>query len=183
MLTHVSHETIAPVFDSNSRSLVLGSIPSPKSREYGFYYMHPQNRFWPVLAKVFEKDLENTFRKRFSISNEEYIKVLKNFALSVHVALWDSLWSCDIDGAQDATIRNPVPNDFSQIFRRAHINTIFCTGTASYNLYQKFCAPQTGVDAVRLPSTSPANARWTVDKLVKEYRKIREAVEADLSGS
>jgi hypoxanthine-DNA glycosylase len=139
--------------------------------------MHPQNRFWPVLARVFEKDLENTFIKRFSISTEKYIGLLRNFALEAHVALWDSLYSCDIDGAQDATIRDPVPNDFSRILNAAHINAVFCTGTTSWNLYQKFAAKTTKMDAVRLPSTSPANARWSIDMLTVEYRKIREAVE------
>ena len=160
MTNFVTH-TIAPVFDQNSRVLILGTIPSPKSRENGFFYGHPQNRFWRVLAAIFDVPLPQT--------NEEKRALL----LSRHVALWDVLASCSIEGASDSSIRNPIPNDLSRILLAADIQMIFTTGIKSKKLYDKYCYPLTGREAVRLPSPSPANCRGcTLEDLIEAYRVI-----------
>lgn len=150
----------SPVFDSESRVLVLGTMPSPKSREQGFYYSHPRNRFWPVLAKLFgEEQPESPEGKRA-------------FCLRNKIALWDVLAECDIEGASDSSIKNAVPNDFSEIFETADIKAVFCTGAAAGKLYKKFIEPKTGIPAVVLPSTSPANAKIGIEKLAEEYKVI-----------
>ena len=165
--THVIHP-LKPVFNEQSTTLILGTMPSPKSREYGFYYMHPQNRFWKVLAAVYGEQLQFANNDNCSAAIEER----RSLILRHHLALWDVLQSCDISGAGDATIRNPVPNDFSALFAQAPITRVCCTGTTAFNLYTKLCAPATGIDAVLLPSPSPANqGLWPVDKLLVEYKK------------
>lgn len=156
--------TIEPVFDEHSRVLILGTMPSPKSREEGFYYAHPQNRFWPVLAAVFgEKTPQGTDAR-------------KAFALKHGIALWDVLASCDIDGAADASIKNPVPNDIAWLAAKTQIESIFTTGGTAYRLYNRCCAAKTGIKAVGLPSTSAANARMSLDRLIGEYRVIYDAI-------
>lgn len=156
--------TIEPVFDKNSRALILGTMPSPKSREEGFYYAHPQNRFWPVLAAV--------FNERTPIGTEER----KSFAKKHGIALWDVLASCDIEGAADSSIKNPVPNDIARLISETEIKSIFTTGGTAYRLYNRYCADKTGIKAVGLSSTSAANARMKLDELVREYRVIYDAV-------
>lgn len=165
-LEHIRH-TIEPVFDECSRVLVLGTMPSPKSREAGFYYGHPQNRFWRVLAALFGEPLPAT--------NEERTALL----LRHRIALWDVLASCDIQGASDASIANAVPNDLSRILDVAPIREIFCTGATSARLYAKLCEPRTGRPAVKLPSTSPANAAWSLERLIEAYRPVAEAAEGE----
>lgn len=162
--THVEHG-FGPVWDAESRVLVLGSMPSPKSRAAGFYYMHPRNRFWPVMGAVFAEPTPFSAAQR------------RQFALSHHVALWDVIAACDIVGASDASIRNAVPNDLHRIIRGAPIRHVFTTGTTSARLYLKLCGPRlaaAGIDIpmTRLPSTSPANAVMTLPKLVDRYRII-----------
>jgi double-stranded uracil-DNA glycosylase len=159
---------LAPVWDKDSTVLILGTMPSPKSREAGFYYMHPQNRFWPVLAAVTGESLlyANSGKK-------EAVEERRSLILRHHLALWDVLAGCDIAGAGDASIRNPRPNDFSAILAGASISRIYCTGQTAYKYYTKLCSSLTHLPAVCLPSTSPANrGRWPVDKLINAYGVI-----------
>lgn len=156
----VFHE-FGPLFDENSRVLVLGTIPSPKSREQGFYYGHPRNRFWSVLAQVFEEPAPKTIEEK------------KALALRHHVALWDVLASCTIRGASDASIRDAVPNDLQLILSQADIQAIFVTGAKAEALYRRHCEPKLGISCIRLPSTSPANCAVGNEALLAEYQKIR----------
>lgn len=158
------YHTFGPLYDAQSEVLILGSIPSPKSREIGFFYGHPQNRFWPVLAAVLgEKTPETVTEKR-------------EMALRRHIALWDVLASCRIEGASDAAIRDPVPNDIAGLLVKTKVRAIFCTGATAHRLYTKLCQPQTGLPAVRLPSTSPANAAWSRARLEEAYAVIAQAL-------
>ena len=149
--------TIAPVYDENSRILILGSFPSVKSREAAFFYGHPQNRFWRVLAAVLGEEAPQTAAEK------------KSLLLRHGVALWDVIASCDIAGSSDASITNVVPNDLSRILDAAPVRRIFCNGGTSYACYKKYCRAKLGREAVQLPSTSPANARWTKEKLVEAW--------------
>ena len=159
------HHTFPPFYSADSRVLLLGSMPSPKSRENGFYYGHPQNRFWKVLAAVLKKELP--------VSNQEKM----NFLTESRIALWDVLASCDIEGADDGSIRNPVPNDIGKVLREADIQAVFTTGGAAQRYYRKFCLPQTKVEAIALPSTSPANCRhYDLEKLIMAYQVIRRYI-------
>ena len=146
-----------PVYGANSRVLILGSFPSVKSREQRFFYGHPQNRFWKVLAAVFGCPVPQTIEEK------------KAMLLANGVALWDVIASCEIAGSSDASIRNAVPNDLSRIFAAADIRAVYCNGATSYNLYQKYVLPVTGREAIKLPSTSPANAAWTLEKLTDAW--------------
>lgn len=157
----VTHE-FPPLFDKDSRVLVLGTIPSPKSREQGFYYGHPRNRFWKMLAQVFGEKVPETIEEK------------KALALGKHVALWDVLASCTIRGAEDASIRDAVPNDMNVILSRAEIRAVFTTGTKAASLYRKYCEPVCGMPCIPLPSTSPANCRMKDEELLSYYQKIRE---------
>ncbi|MDD2568318.1 MAG: DNA-deoxyinosine glycosylase [Clostridia bacterium] len=142
---HLFHN-IEPVYNANSRILMLGSFPSPKSREMGFYYGHPQNIFWPTIAQALgKKEPEPTATAR------------KGFALANGIALWDVLASCEIKGAADSSIANAVPNDINKILRAADIKAIFTTGKTATALYNKYCLVKTGRKTIYLPSTSPAN--------------------------
>ena len=152
---------ISPVFDRNSRILVLGSFPSVKSREANFFYGHPQNRFWKVTAAVFGEAVP--------VSVEEK----KAFLLRNRIALWDVIHSCDITGSSDASIRNVVPNDLSVILDAADIRTIFVNGKTAARYYRQYTEPKTGRPAVCLPSTSPANASWSVDRLTDAWQAVR----------
>ena len=151
-----------PVFDSESRILILGTMPSPKSRELGFYYSHPRNRFWPVLAKIFGENVPETPEER------------KNFALRHKIALWDVLKECDIEGASDSSIKNAVPNDISVILNSTEIKAVFTTGATAAKLYKKFIEPETKIPATALPSTSPANAKIKFEELCEEYKIVLE---------
>ena len=154
--THVTHE-FDPLFDADCTTLILGSIPSPKSREQAFYYGHPQNRFWKVMAACLKSDIPVTIEEK------------KQLMLKNHIALWDALEACDICGASDSSIRNPVPTDIPWILNHTKIERIFATGATAYKYYQKYNYPKTGIKAVRLPSTSPANAAVSLEKLIEEY--------------
>ena len=161
MVQHVIHG-FGPVWDSSSTVLVLGSMPSPVSREQGFYYMHPRNRFWPVMAAVFSDDPGASVRER------------EAFALRHHMALWDVLASCDIDGANDSSIRNPHPNDIGVILRSAPIRVVVTTGTKAGQLYRSLIEPglrRQGIATpmVTLASTSPANASKSLEDLIAIY--------------
>ncbi|MBQ9438737.1 MAG: DNA-deoxyinosine glycosylase [Lachnospiraceae bacterium] len=149
---------IPPCFDKESRILILGSFPSVKSRESGFFYGHPQNRFWKVLAAVFEEEVPTSIPEK------------KAFLSRFHVALWDVLHSCEIKGSADSSIKNAVPNDLSVILEAAPIEKIFVNGKTAEKIYIRFLEPAVGRKAVLLPSTSPANAAWRLEDLVKKWR-------------
>ena len=151
---------IPPLYDSTSRVLLLGSIPSPKSREVGFFYGHPQNRFWRVLAAVLGEDMPQTIEQK------------RMLCLSHHIALWDTIAQCDIAGASDTSIKNAIPNDIGRLLRETEITRIFATGGKSAQLYRKLVEPQTHVPITQLPSTSPANAAWSLEQLIDAYRVI-----------
>lgn len=152
--------TIPPLYDSHSRVLLLGSIPSPKSREVGFFYGHPQNRFWRVLAAVLGEPVPQSIEEK------------RAMCLKHHVALWDTIARCDIAGASDTSIRNAVPNDISKLVQESEITRIFATGGKSAELYRKLIEPQLHIPITQLPSTSPANAAWSLDRLIEAYRVI-----------
>ena len=153
--------TIAPVYDENSRILILGSFPSVKSREAAFFYGHPQNRFWRVLAAVLGEEAPQTAAEK------------KSLLLRHGVALWDVIASCDIDGSSDASIKNVRPNDLAPLLAASKITHIFTNGATADALYTRWQFPATGISAVRLPSTSPANAAWSLDRLIDAWRVIR----------
>ncbi len=156
---------IAPFYDADSRILILGSFPSVKSREVRFFYGHPQNRFWKVIAAVFGGGTPETIPEK------------KAFLRKNHIAMWDSIHSCTITGSSDSSIRDVVPNDIREILRTAEIRRIFCNGTASWKMYQKYIFPVTGTEAVKLPSTSPANAAWSLDRLIGAWSVCRDAAQ------
>lgn len=147
-----------PLYDKNSKILILGSFPSVKSREQMFFYGHPQNRFWNVIARVFGEVKPETIDEK------------KAFILRNNLALWDVLASCEIDGSSDASIKNAVANDITPILKTADIKSIFVNGKAAEKYYNKYIKPKVGRSATVLPSTSPANAAWNVEKLVNEWR-------------
>ena len=144
-----------PVYGPASRALILGTWPSPKSREMSFYYGHPQNRFWPMLAALTGEP----------VPAREDIEAKKRIILNHGLALWDTLASCTITGASDASIRDAVPNDIAALLRAASIQAVFCNGATAHKIYTKYLQPVSGIPAVRLPSTSPANAACRPDAL------------------
>lgn len=155
--------TIEPFYDKDSRVLILGSMPSVKSRELGFYYAHPQNRFWKTLEKVYEEGIGET--------TADKIVFLKKH----HIALFDVLESCDISGSSDSSIRNPIPNDLRPILNNSNIKAIFTTGQKAYKLYQKYCYKDTKIEAIPLPSTSPLNCPKGINEILKNsYSRIRD---------
>ncbi|MBQ7740710.1 MAG: DNA-deoxyinosine glycosylase [Eubacterium sp.] len=149
---------IPPVFDGNSKILILGSFPSVKSREEGFFYGHPQNRFWRVLGAVFDDTVPQSIEEK------------KAFLLKHNVALWDVIKECEITGSADSSIKNAVPNDICKILENSKISRIFTNGKTADRLYGEYLESKTGIRAVCLPSTSPANAVWTLEKLVKKWK-------------
>ena len=151
-----------PVFDENSEILILGSFPSVKSREQHFFYGHPRNRFWKVLAAVFDSDTPQTIYEK------------KAFLLKNHIALWDVIASCDVEGSADCSIKNVVPNDLSVILQTAKIKQIFVNGKTAEKYYNKYQRSAIGKTAVCLPSTSPANAAYGIDNLITEWSKIKK---------
>lgn len=149
---------IAPVYDSESKILILGSFPSVKSREEGFFYGHPRNRFWRVLSAVCGTGLPMTIEEK------------KHFLLQHHIAVWDVICSCDITGSSDSSIRNVIPNDLNEILESASIEKIFVNGKKAEQLYKKYIQPVIRREAVCLPSTSPANAAWSLERLVEAWK-------------
>lgn len=158
-IERVTH-TFAPVYDKYSRVLMLGTMPSPKSREVGFYYGHPRNRFWQVMSDICGEECPKSIEEKIT------------FAHRNHIAVWDVLAGCEIRGAEDNSIRNPVPNDMRKIFDHADIRGVFATGTKAWQLYQRYCYPATGIKIHRLPSTSPANCRMSYEELKQAYAEI-----------
>ena len=147
-----------PVVDENCRILILGSFPSVKSREDGFFYGHPQNRFWRMLAAVFCEDAPAD------------IPAKKALLLRHRIALWDVIASCEITGSSDATIKNAVPVDIARVLDAAPIERVLCNGSLAHKLYQRHLEPLTGIRANALPSTSPANAACNLEKLTAAWR-------------
>lgn len=150
---------ISPIYNEKSKILILGSFPSVKSREEGFFYSHPRNRFWRIISKICNAPVP--------LSVEEKI----NLILDNHFALWDVIHSCEITGSADSTIKNAVPNDLQLIIDNSQIEKIFVNGKKAYSLYEKYIEKQTGISAVCLPSTSPANAGWNDDRLCKYWKE------------
>lgn len=156
---HITHP-FPPVFDENSRILILGSFPSVKSREVSFYYGNPQNRFWRVLSALFGGEvLSSTQEKR-------------DFLLAHRVALWDVIASCDIVGSDDSSIKNALPNDVAALVAKTNISRVFCNGGTAHRLYRAHLEREVGIEAVALPSTSPANASYSLERLVDAWRVI-----------
>ena len=146
-----------PLYDENSQILILGSFPSVKSREVKFFYGHPQNRFWKVVADVFDEKIPETIEDKKSL-------ILKN-----HLALWDVISECEITGSSDASIKNAKANDISKILKDSSIKKIIVNGKTAERLYIKYIEPVTGIKAVVMPSTSPANAAWSLDRLIEAW--------------
>ena len=165
-MTHVIHK-IPPVYNKNSQILILGSFPSVKSREGRFFYRHKQNRFWKVLSTIVNDVLPETIDEK------------KDFLLKNHIAVWDVIASCDIEGSSDSSIKNAVPNDFSDILKAAPIRKIYTNGGTAYKLYHKYCEKVTGIKAMKLPSTSPANASYSLDRLISEWKVIADQISKD----
>lgn len=151
-----------PLYDAQSEILILGSFPSVKSREQQFFYGHPQNRFWRVTAAVCGAEVPVTIEEK------------RAFLLRNHIALWDVIASCEITGSSDSSIRNVVPNDLTPIFKTAQIRQIYVNGGTAAKYYDKYQKPVLQRDAIRLPSTSPANAAWSVERLVSVWQCIRQ---------
>ena len=159
--THVIHP-FPPLFDERATTLILGSLPSVKSREQNFFYGHPQNRFWPRLAALFGESAPTAIEEKSALAKRH------------HIALWDSIYSCDVVGSGDGSIRNVTPTDLTPIFQTAKIARVFCNGRTSALYYAKYHEPKWGIPAVTLPSTSPANAAWTMDKLLDAWRIVAD---------
>lgn len=148
------------LYRADSAILILGSFPSVKSREQGFFYGHPQNRFWRVTAAVFACPVPQSIPEK------------RAFLLQNHIALWDVIASCEITGSSDSSIRNVQPNPLMPILAQTGITRIFVNGGTAEKYYNKYQLPVTGIPAVRLPSTSPANAAWTLERLIAAWRVI-----------
>ena len=157
-LTH----PFGPLFGSESRILILGSFPSVKSRAQHFFYGHPQNRFWKVVAAVFEEAVPETIPQK------------KDLILNHGLALWDAIASCVITGSSDASIRDVRPNDLRIILDRCPVSRIYCNGRKSFEMYEKYIRPDIGREAACLPSTSPANAQWSLERLTEAWSVLKE---------
>ncbi|MBE7010505.1 MAG: DNA-deoxyinosine glycosylase [Ruminococcaceae bacterium] len=157
MITH----PIPPFYDEHSKILILGSFPSVKSREQGFFYGHPQNRFWRVLSSVFEEEVPLTIPQK------------KEFLKRNRIALWDVLASCEITGSADSSITNAVPNDISCILQNSAVIKIFVNGGAAEKYFNQYMRKTYNIQAQRLPSTSPANAAWSLERLIEAWRVVR----------
>ena len=154
--------TFDPVYDAESSILILGSFPSVKSRENNFFYGHPQNRFWKVMANILEWEVPTTIEEK------------KNMLLSNQVAVWDVIARCSIQGSSDTSIKDVVVNDFSKILQNSKVERIYVNGGKAYELYHKYAEKVTGIKAIKLPSTSPANAAWSLERLTKMWKETIE---------
>lgn len=158
------NHTIDPVYNEQSQILILGSFPSVKSREQQFFYGHKQNRFWKVLAGVLGCEVPQTIEEK------------KAMLLAHHIAVWDVIKSCEIEGSSDASIRDVVPNDLSRILDAADIRAIYTNGGKAHELYGRYIEPVNGIAAHKLPSTSPANAGYSLDRLLEAWSVLNEYV-------
>ena len=148
------------LYDEDSRILILGSFPSVKSREEGFYYAHPQNRFWRIMERLFGTKLQTIDEKKAFLHKE-------------HIALWDSIASCTIHGSADSAIENATANDIKGLIEKTRINAIFTNGAKAHDIYMRYCLKNTGMIPVKLPSTSPANAAYSLDRLLESWKTIQ----------
>lgn len=162
---HIVHP-FPPLYDEVSKILILGSLPSVKSREQMFFYGHPQNRFWKVIAAVTGEAVPATIEEKKELLHRN------------HIALWDTIYSCDIIGSSDSSIKNVVPTNLAPIINQSKVSHVFCNGNTSGRYYKKYQQDILGLEAVTLPSTSPANAAYSVDRLVQIWK---EAVKKVLS--
>ena len=154
---------LKPIYNSESKVLILGSFPSIKSRENSFYYAHPKNRFWSTLEKIFNEDIGSSNQDR------------EKFLLAHKIALFDVVYSCNITASSDSSIKDVIPNDIKKIVDESKIEAIFTTGTKAYSLYNKYLLKDVGIEAIKLPSPSPANSKKRKqDVLVNSYSKIKE---------
>ena len=160
-LEYVEH-TFPAYFNNDSRILILGSLPSRVSREFGFYYMHTSNRFWKVLSLVYNEDIGEEI-----IAKKEFLKKHK-------IALWDVIESCYIKGSSDSSITNVIPTDLSWLLSKTKIERIYVLGNTAYQYYQKYGYPKIEIDAILLPSTSSANASWSLERLVEVYQLLNK---------
>lgn len=151
---------LEPLYNSESQVLILGSLPSSFSRECHFYYAHPRNRFWSLLATILKEDLPSTNEAK------------KNLLLRHHIALWDVIKSCRIHGSSDQSIKDVVVNDINMLIKNSQIQTIFTNGKTAKKFYDKYCLEKTKIQAIPLPSSSPANASYSFDKLLSSYQVI-----------
>ena len=158
---HIVH-SFEPVYDKDSEILILGTLPSVKSRENNFYYGHKQNRFWKVLATLLKEPLPDTIEEK------------KAMLLAHRIALWDVIQSCDIKGSSDSSIKNVQPTDIGMILEKTNVTQIYANGNKAGQLYKRYQFPVTGIEATVLPSTSPANAAWSFDRLCEAWRVILE---------
>ena len=156
--THVG-PGLPPLHGKQARALILGSFPSPKSREQGFFYGHPQNRFWPLMAALTGEP----------VPDWADVEAKKAIILRHGLAVWDTIGACDIRGAADASIRNVEPNDVAALIQKLGVQAVFCNGAASGRVYARYARPATGLAATVLPSTSPANAAWSMEKLYRVW--------------
>ena len=165
----MEYHNIPPLYNQDSRILILGSFPSVKSREGQFFYHHPQNRFWRVMAAVFDCEIPKTIEEK------------KSMMLDHKAAMWDVLASCDITGSSDSSIKNAVPNDIGSILCKTRIKHIYTNGGTAHKYYQKYIAPVIGIEDTALPSTSPANAAWSYEKLVDVWKeRLMEGLQSDI---
>lgn len=155
-----------PLYDAQSRVLILGSFPSVKSRETLFFYGHPQNRFWCVMAALLECPVPQSIAEKSAMLHTN------------HISLWDVIASCEITGSSDSSIQNAVPNDLAPILTAAPIRAVFCNGATAFRLYCRYQQPLTGIPAVQLPSTSPANAAFSLARLTACWQPVRDALDA-----
>ena len=155
----VNH-TFEPFYNKDSEILILGTMPSKRSRELNFYYMHPQNRFWPVLARVYNEPIGDSIESK------------KEFLTKHKIALWDTLESCDILGSSDSSIKNVKPNNINKIIKDSNIKYIYTTGQKAYHFYNKYILPKTKKEAILLYSPSPANCAIPFNKMVENYQVI-----------
>lgn len=155
------YHNIQPIYNQESKILILGSFPSVKSREAQFFYHHPQNRFWKILENLYNVSLTS-------------IEDKKAFLLAQHIALWDVTQSCDIVGSSDSSIENVVVNDIETLVHKTQITKIYTNGKKSHQLYQKYCFPLTHIEDICLPSTSPANAAYSLEKLIAYWKIVSE---------
>lgn len=154
---------LKPIYNKESKVLILGTMPSIKSREAGFYYAHPKNKFWILLEDLFNIKINN---------KEQFLK-------NNNIALWDVIKSCEITGSSDSSIKNVVVNDIPSLVDKTRIKHIFCTGKTAYNLYNKYIYKKTKISAIYLPSTSPANCKISYEELKKEYQKIKDCLKEE----
>ena len=161
--THVSHD-FEPVFDENSKVLILGTFPSVKSRENQFYYGHPQNRFWKVIAGLTESEVPQTIEEK------------KKLLLEHGIAIWDVIESCDIIGSSDSSIKNVVPADIERVVANSKIQNIYANGGTAKKLYEKYSQKKTGREIIGLPSTSPANAAYSLERLLECWQEVKKVL-------